>query len=243
MLHATSSPAPLEQKHEFEAPADIVTHYDPYGAPGYHPSQQSYGFDQAQEPLFGSPQMQNFLSTSNFPHRSDLHSFTGEAGSLRSTPRGDSPNSSSGTLLHIASSSATSHKIGTDNPSTMPDTRSLNTGGGYGQRRRLRTSQEPRKSRLPYSCTFCESQSTFKSKNEWKRHERSHVPQAEYTCLPEGAVIPSDDGRFVCAICGLSEPRADHMVKHRMHLCLYKSLDDRTWHRKDKFGKHLRSVV
>ena len=157
-------------------------------------------------------------------------------------PRGDSLSSSSGTPLHVASYPSTSYNIGTDDTNPKPGTRSSSEVSGYGQRKRLRTSEETKKSRLPYSCTFCDSQSTFKSKNEWKRHERSHVPQTEYTCLPEGAVIPGDNGPPVCAICGLSEPRADHMVKHRMHLCLYKSLDDRTYYRKDKFAKHLRSV-
>ena len=90
-----------------------------------------------------------------------------------------------------------------------------------------------------YSCTFCDSQSTFRSKHEWKRHERSHVPQAEYMCLPKGAIIAFGD-RPVCAICGTNEPRADHMVKHKMHLCLHKPPADRTYFRKDKFAKHLR---
>ena len=219
-----------------------MTHYDHYDPPDYPPLQQSYRFDQAQEPLFRSPQIHQHLATSVYPQRSKLHSISGSTGSPQSMPRGDSPRSSSGTPLHVASYPAASYNIGTDNLGPKLGMRSLGTLGGYGQRRRLRASQETKKSTVPYSCTFCDSQSTFKSKNEWKRHERSHVPQTEYTCLPDGAVIPSDDGSFVCAICGFSEPRADHMIKHRMHLCLYKSLEDRTYYRKDKFAKHLRSV-
>ena len=241
VLHPTSSPAPLKEKQEFDAPADIETHYDPYSAPGYPLLRQSYAFDQAQEPLFRSPHTQPL--TSNIPQQSSLHSFPRKVGSLQSIPRGDSPNSSGGTPLQIASSPASSYNIATDDLSPKLSTRSLSTPSEDSRRKRLRTLQETKKSGLPYSCTFCDSQSTFKSKNEWKRHERSHVPQTEYTCLSEGAVIPSDDGTFICAICGLSEPRADHMVKHRMHLCLYKSLDDRTYNRKDKFAKHLRSVL
>ena len=89
-----------------------------------------------------------------------------------------------------------------------------------------------------YSCTFCNSQSTFRSKHEWKRHERSHVPQVEYKCMPMGAIITFGD-HLVCAICGTKEPRADHLVEHKMHLCLHKSATDRTYFRKDKFAKHL----
>lgn len=219
-----------------------MTHDGPYGPLGYPPLKQSYGFDQAQELLFRSPQIQQSLSAPNLVQPSTLYPFSNSMSYPQSMPRGNSPTSSSGTPLHIASSPATSFNIGTDNRSPKLGARSLSTLSGYGQRRRLRISQESKKSSLPYSCTFCDSQSTFKSKNEWKRHERSHVPQVEYICLPEGGVIPSDDGRSVCAICELTEPRADHMVKHRMHLCLYKSLEDRTYHRKDKFIKHLKSV-
>lgn len=89
-----------------------------------------------------------------------------------------------------------------------------------------------------YSCTFCNTQSTFRSKHEWKRHERSHVPQVEYTCMPMGAILSFGD-HLACAICGMEDPRADHLVEHKMHLCLHKSATDRTYFRKDKFAKHL----
>ena len=110
--------------------------------------------------------------------------------------------------------------------------------GNLGRSQHRTKHSKKQSDRIRYSCTFCSSPSTFKSKNEWKRHERSHVPQVEYTCLPVGAVIFHDNSP-ACAICGFLEPCQDHLVHHKMHLCIYKPVAGRTFHRRDKFAKHL----
>lgn len=223
---------------EFERSADMVMDYDPKTSPWVAPSEQIYGPQSLHCPSFVLSDAQPpSLSTS--PGGSDFFSAQASVASLASVPQVDSPNPFHNTPILIAPHLTTSSGEETYVASTKFSERSLNTRTGSCRLSPSPTSHQSRSPSVSYFCTFCDSSSTFRSKHEWKRHERSHVPQVEYTCLPQGAVI-SLRGRIVCAICGVSNPRAGHMNEHKMHLCIYKPAQDRTFSRKDKFAKHLK---
>ena len=232
-------PKSIRQFNEkFEGGADTMMDYDPDTSPWVAPSEQIYGAQSLHYPsfVFSDPQPSS-LSTS--PGGSDFYSAQASVGSLISTPQVDSPSRFHNTPIHIAPHSTNSSSEETPVANTKLSGRSLTAHTRACRLSPSPTSHQPRSSSISYFCTFCDSSSTFRSKHEWKRHERSHVPQVEYTCLPRGAVI-SLRGRSVCVICSAREPRADHMNEHKMHLCLYKPAEDRTFSRKDKFAKHLR---
>lgn len=88
-----------------------------------------------------------------------------------------------------------------------------------------------------YPCTFCLR--LFGSSYEWKRHELTHVPQAEkWICSP-------DDEKFLdtCFFCGESDMYStSHLDSHRLASCAEKTEKERTFNRKDHLMQHIKNA-
>jgi hypothetical protein len=102
----------------------------------------------------------------------------------------------------------------------------------------------PRKAQEKYKCTSCER--GFNRKGDWKRHEESHDPQTFWTCLSGEPATLSAAG-WTCVFCSSFKPRRQDMVihlmkKHKIHVCVSKKLEARTFYRKDKLKQHLQQV-
>lgn len=122
---------------------------------------------------------------------------------------------------------------------------------GSRRRRRRRasphTAQDAGKSSLTappktFQCTFCPE--TFRTKHDWQRHEKSlHLSLERWVCTPEGpAVINPDTGVMTCVFCGVANPDAAHAETHNHAACQERSLEERTFYRKDHLNQHLRLV-
>ncbi|KAF3491249.1 uncharacterized protein GIQ15_00766 [Arthroderma uncinatum] len=112
------------------------------------------------------------------------------------------------------------------------------------RRRRHKSAAAPnpfQKSRVAriFQCTFCTD--SFPTKYDWQRHEKSlHLALDKWTCAPHGGVITSANGQAVCAFCQHPDPDEDHLESHNFSTCQEKSIQERTFYRKDHLNQHLR---
>ncbi|OAQ86679.1 C2H2 transcription factor [Purpureocillium lilacinum] len=93
-----------------------------------------------------------------------------------------------------------------------------------------------------FQCTFCTE--TFRTKHDWQRHEKSlHLSLERWVCAPDGprAVNP-ETGVLSCVFCGLANPDDAHMESHNHSACQERTLEERTFYRKDHLNQHLRLV-
>ncbi|CAH0025095.1 unnamed protein product [Clonostachys rhizophaga] len=92
-----------------------------------------------------------------------------------------------------------------------------------------------------YQCTFCTE--TFSTKHIWQRHENSlHLALERWVCAPWGPHETVEEGVQACAFCGELNPDDEHIEAHYYSTCQERTLEDRTFHRKDHLGQHLRLV-
>ncbi|KMP07521.1 hypothetical protein CIRG_07202 [Coccidioides immitis RMSCC 2394] len=97
--------------------------------------------------------------------------------------------------------------------------------------------QKSRAARI-YQCTFCTD--SFATKYDWQRHEKSlHLALDKWTCAPQGGVI-LENGESVCAFCRYLNPDETHLESHNYTTCQEKSIQERTFYRKDHLNQHLR---
>ncbi|KAF4625273.1 hypothetical protein G7Y89_g12893 [Cudoniella acicularis] len=125
---------------------------------------------------------------------------------------------------------------------------SFGSFGNRGRRRRRRQAQKPVK--VPtlngpirtFQCTFCTE--TFKTKHDWQRHEKSlHLSLERWVCCPHGpAQFCADYGHNRCVFCGLPNPPSGHEEVHNYSSCADRSLEERTFYRKDHLRQHLNLV-
>ncbi|KAF2825710.1 hypothetical protein CC86DRAFT_382718 [Ophiobolus disseminans] len=109
------------------------------------------------------------------------------------------------------------------------------------RRRRMDTDHVP-DSNLPYQCTFCTE--TFRTKHDWQRHEKSlHLPLEQWVCGLHGPRATKPDSTELCCVfCGRVNPEHTHVEAHNYSACSNRSIDERTFHRKDHLVQHLRLV-
>ncbi|KAJ8118666.1 hypothetical protein OPT61_g406 [Boeremia exigua] len=95
---------------------------------------------------------------------------------------------------------------------------------------------------LPYQCTFCTED--FKTKHDWQRHEKSlHLPIEQWVCTLHGSqALKLDTGRMCCVFCGEPEPDDAHLETHNYQPCRERTLEERTFNRKDHLNQHLKLV-
>jgi len=95
---------------------------------------------------------------------------------------------------------------------------------------------------MPYQCTFCTE--VFKTKYDWQRHEKSlHLPLERWICALQGSRTTKESiGEQCCVFCGEVRPDDKHIEAHHYSACQERSLQERTFHRKDHLVQHLRLV-
>lgn len=93
-----------------------------------------------------------------------------------------------------------------------------------------------------FQCTFCTE--TFSSKHTWQRHEKSlHLALERWVCAPYGPKSVGFNGAdATCIFCDQLDPDIHHIESHNYAACQERALEDRTFHRKDHLGQHLRLV-
>ncbi|KAK8010848.1 hypothetical protein PG990_009813 [Apiospora arundinis] len=116
-----------------------------------------------------------------------------------------------------------------------------------GRRRRRRIPQRRSQEQLgekpkTFQCTFCTE--TFRTKHDWQRHEKSlHLSLERWVCSPEGArALNSETGLMSCVFCGEANPTDAHVESHNFSSCTERSLEERTFYRKDHLRQHLKLV-
>jgi hypothetical protein len=93
-----------------------------------------------------------------------------------------------------------------------------------------------------FQCTFCTE--TFRTKHDWQRHEKSlHLSLERWVCAPDGPrVRHPTTNQVTCVFCGEVNPDDAHIEAHNFSTCQEKSLEERTFYRKDHLNQHLRLV-
>ncbi|KAL2862187.1 homeobox domain-containing protein [Aspergillus lucknowensis] len=91
-----------------------------------------------------------------------------------------------------------------------------------------------------YQCTFC--MQSFKKKHDWSRHERTvHLPLDVWICTPNLSELEPVQTPFLeCRCCDCQSLDPDHWESHDFRECATKSLDERSFSRKDHLWQHLR---
>ena len=125
---------------------------------------------------------------------------------------------------------------------------SFNSHGDRGRRRRRRQAPKPVKASnlavIPrtFQCTFCTE--TFKTKHDWQRHEKSlHLSLERWICSPNGPYQHCVDyNHLACVYCGLANSLEGHAEEHNHSSCAERSLEERTFYRKDHLRQHLNLV-
>ncbi|KAF4762127.1 hypothetical protein N7455_003459 [Penicillium solitum] len=114
------------------------------------------------------------------------------------------------------------------------------------ERRRRRKASVPvntlahskAKSARPFQCTFCTD--SFPAKYDWQRHEKSmHLILDKWTCSPDGGTI-EQNGIPHCVFCLAANPDDEHLETHNFISCQEKTVQERTFYRKDHLNQHLR---
>ncbi|CZT01132.1 related to monocarboxylate transporter 4 [Rhynchosporium graminicola] len=164
-------------------------------------------------------------------------------------------NGSSRSLCNVSSTSSlgTSHSSGASFASAFSyksrgSYGSFGSFGTRGRRRRRRQATKPVAVKIAsgpprvFQCTFCTE--TFKTKHDWQRHEKTlHLSLERWVCSPDGpAQYCSDDGHTRCVYCGIPNFSSEHAEMHNQSDCAEKSLEERTFYRKDHLRQHLSLV-
>ncbi len=90
-----------------------------------------------------------------------------------------------------------------------------------------------------FQCTFCTE--TFKTKYDWQRHEKSlHLSLERWICAPEGPTqFCAESACSACVYCGEQNPSPEHAKQHNHYGCAERSVEERTFYRKDHLRQHL----
>jgi hypothetical protein len=121
-------------------------------------------------------------------------------------------------------------------------------GGNRGRRRRRRAAPKPVKTNVvpgppkTFQCTFCTE--TFKTKHDWQRHEKSlHLSLERWICAPHGhSQFNAECNGPACIYCGIPNPSDTHAEQHNHSSCIERTLEERTFYRKDHLRQHLNLV-
>ncbi|KAJ9132519.1 C2H2 type zinc finger domain-containing protein [Pleurostoma richardsiae] len=121
---------------------------------------------------------------------------------------------------------------------------------GRGRRRRRRRAPPARPDeKTPlhaplktFQCTFCTE--TFRTKHDWQRHEKSlHLSLERWVCAPSGPMAVNPETKVMsCVFCGEANPDEAHIEIHNYSSCQERTLEERTFYRKDHLRQHLKLV-
>jgi hypothetical protein len=159
---------------------------------------------------------------------------------------------SSRSLCNVSSASS----AGTSSGGSFASAYSHGSFGSFGSitqdrgRRRRRRRAAPKREEKnsltaplkTFQCTFCTE--TFRTKHDWQRHEKSlHLSLERWVCAPDGPrVLNPQTNQVCCVFCGEPDPTDAHIESHNHSACLERSLEERTFYRKDHLNQHLRLV-
>ncbi|KAL1983323.1 hypothetical protein VTN96DRAFT_10464 [Rasamsonia emersonii] len=167
---------------------------------------------------------------------------------------GSSNDSSYSSMFHAPSVSS----LDTENRSSISDLSfasafshrsSLNSFGSMDRKERRRRRkpaaptpildrQKTRGARI-FQCTFCTD--SFPAKYDWQRHEKSlHLALEKWTCAPQGGIVTTSDKKKLCVFCRAPNPDFEHLESHNFSSCQEKTVQERTFYRKDHLNQHLR---
>lgn len=92
----------------------------------------------------------------------------------------------------------------------------------------------------PFKCTFCCD--AFKSKYDWRRHEKSlHLDLEVWKCAPmDGTFADSSSTERQCAYCNATDPDSIHLETHHHQACVNRAMAARCFRRRDHLAQHLR---
>lgn len=100
------------------------------------------------------------------------------------------------------------------------------------------SSKKPNPDPRPFKCTFCCD--AFKSKYDWRRHEKSlHLDLEAWNCAPASGTLPSPTGPL-CAYCSAPSPSPPHLETHNHAPCATRPPPSRSFRRRDHLAQHLR---
>ncbi len=163
----------------------------------------------------------------------------------------------SGKSLFAGSSASSAN---TTNSSSFASAFSHNSRGSLGSfssmnrgRRRRRRKTVPRQHEpatsgslttplKTFQCTFCTE--TFRTKHDWQRHEKSlHLSLERWVCAPDGPrALNPETNQVCCVFCPQVDPDEAHVESHNHSACQERSLEERTFYRKDHLRQHLKLV-
>ncbi|KAI1616116.1 hypothetical protein EDD36DRAFT_378312 [Exophiala viscosa] len=180
------------------------------------------------------------------PSVSSLH------GSRASSRKASSEEDSSFSMFRAPSVSSFGTKDSSNSDMTFASSRSNRSKASFAssqdRRRRRRapmtqrttTQQTKSRSARIFQCTFCTD--SFPAKYDWQRHEKSlHLALERWTCCPNGGTaIDALTGTEMCVFCRESNPSTDHLESHNFTACQEKTMQERTFYRKDHLSQHLK---
>ncbi|KIW94042.1 uncharacterized protein Z519_05358 [Cladophialophora bantiana CBS 173.52] len=173
-------------------------------------------------------------------------------GSRPSSRKASSEDDSSFSMFRAPSVSSFGTRESSNSDLTFASSRSNRSKGSFAssqdrrRRRRApvaqRTAAQQAKSRAAriFQCTFCTD--SFPAKYDWQRHEKSlHLALERWTCCPNGGTMTDAlTGMGLCIFCREPNPSADHLESHNFTACQEKTLQERTFYRKDHLSQHLK---
>ncbi|KIW23760.1 uncharacterized protein PV07_11936 [Cladophialophora immunda] len=173
-------------------------------------------------------------------------------GSRPSSRKASSEDDSSFSMFRAPSVSSFGTRESSNSDLTFASSRSNRSKGSFAssqdrrRRRRApvaqRTAAQQAKSRAAriFQCTFCTD--SFPAKYDWQRHEKSlHLALERWTCCPSGGTMTDAlTGMELCVFCREPNPSTDHLESHNFTACQEKTLQERTFYRKDHLSQHLK---
>ncbi|EXJ57354.1 hypothetical protein A1O7_07701 [Cladophialophora yegresii CBS 114405] len=169
-----------------------------------------------------------------------------------SSRRASSEDDSSFSMFRAPSVSSFETRESSNSDLTFASSRSNRSKGSFAssqdrrRRRRApvaqRAAAQQAKSRAAriFQCTFCTD--SFPAKYDWQRHEKSlHLALERWSCCPNGGTMTDVlTGLELCVFCREPNPSAAHLESHNFNACQEKTVQERTFYRKDHLSQHLK---
>lgn len=162
-------------------------------------------------------------------------------GDLSPTLREPLRRSDSNTSLGSECSNSSTHSTASASSATSRVSRS--SSANRRSRKKAGSISSSKKANLdarPFKCTFCCD--AFKSKYDWRRHEKSlHLDLEVWKCAPmDGTFGDSGSIERLCAYCNAAGPDSPHLETHHHQACANRAVAARCFRRRDHLAQHLR---
>lgn len=165
----------------------------------------------------------------------------GTQGDLSPTLREPLRRSNSNTSLGSECSNSSAHS--TASASSAASRVSRSSSANRRSRKKagsISSSKKANRDARPFKCTFCCD--AFKSKYDWRRHEKSlHLDLEVWKCAPtDGTFGDSGSIERLCAYCNAPDPDSLHLEAHHHQACVNRAVAARCFRRRDHLAQHLR---